>query len=147
MTKLLVVSQGEETAELSDEDALPFPKYRKNENFDQLGFGAGGLSPSLFSHVIYNWGSVTFFKLTEKNSASKDTYQHEITYTDIPTVDMSSDSLDDGKQQQVSRSVLTAGRPKRRLAGADGDSVVVSAAKRVKKAVSQAVQRNKSKGY
>jgi len=88
---------------------------------------------------MYNWATLTFFK---PSSAKDDTYQHEITYTDVPAVIMHSDSLDDHKQKP-----LLGGRSKRRLVGTDGDSVIVSAAKRVKKAVTQAVQRNKLKGY
>jgi len=132
---------GDETEDLSDEDAIPMPNSKLEADFSKPGFGAGGLSPALFSHIMYNWGTLTLFNPTERSSAN---YQHEMTYKDVPAVVMPSDSLEDGKQKQVAANV---GRMKRRLVGTDGESVIVSAAKRVKKAVSQAVQRNKLKGY
>lgn len=145
--------KGEETND--DEFSLHMPSHRKvaKEEFNKLGFGAGGLCPLMYSHILYNWGTMTFFKSEQElqNSMGADDKPilPEITYTDLPVIPP--DDLPSDAKGQSSYNNVIGGRSKRKFAALDGDSVTVSAAKRVKKAASQVLHRKKAnlnnKGY
>ena len=124
---------------------MPVPEHKKaTKDYNKLGFGAGGLPPSMFSHVMYNWGTMTFFKSEQEllDSAADDKpILPEITYTDLPMV-LPNDSPHDVKGQSHDR--LLYGRLKRKVVTLDGDSATVSAAKRVKKAASQKLHKKKA---
>ena len=128
-----------------DEGALPLPELRKvTKDYNKLGFGAGGLPPLMYSHIMYNWGTMTFFKSEQEllDSAADDKpILPEITYTDLPVV-LPSDSPHDVKGQ--SHDHVLSGRLKRKLVTLDGGSATVSAAKRVKRAASQKLHKKKA---
>lgn len=111
--------------------------YRKvPKDYNKLGFGAGGLIPLMYSHIMYNWGTMTFFKLD--STADDKPILPEITYTDLPVVPQDESHID----------YQYNGRRKRKLPALEEGNATISAAKRVKKAASQKVHKKKtSKGY
>ena len=78
--------------EINDEFALHMPNSRGviKEEFNKLGFGAGGLCPLLYSHIMYNWSTMTFFRSVQElqNSTGADDklILPEITYADLPAI-------------------------------------------------------------
>jgi len=134
--------------EKPDEGALHMPDCRKiPKDFNKLGFGAGGMVPLMYSHVLYNWGTMTFFKSEQELqdlAVDNKPILPEITYADLPVIPPD-DPLDDVNGQSHNYSIN--GRHKRKLIALDGgSSATVSAAKRVKKAASQKLHKKSSKG-
>ena len=130
--------------ELPDDDeyALHMSTYRKvPKDYNKLGFGAGGLIPQMYSHILYNWGTMTFFKSEQElqdSTADNKPILPEITYADLAVV------LPDESHVNFQYN----GRRKRKLLSLEGGNATISAAKRVKKAASQKVHKKKTtKGY
>ena len=131
-----------------DEFALHLPnskKVLKDKKCNKLGFGAGGLPPLMYSHILYNWGTMTFFKSEQElkyPTATNKPILPEVSYTDLPVV-----------VPDEPHSIPYAGRPKRKLVALEGGSATVNAAKRIKKATTQKLQKKKDnlstggKGY
>ena len=128
-----------------DEYALYMSKYRKvPEDYNKLGFGAGGLVPLLYSHILYNWGTMTFFKSEQElqdSAADNKPILPEVTYTDLPIV----------PPDEARVHCQYSGRCKRKLSTLEGGNATISAAKRVKRAASHKVHKKKAnlstKGY
>lgn len=115
---------------------------RLSKDYNKLGFGAGGVVPLMYSHLLYNWGTMTFFKSEEDFqdlTTDDEPILPEITYTDLPIVPP--DDLTDEAKRQPLYEMGGRSRQKRKL---DGISTTVSAAKRVKKAASQKVHKKKT---
>ena len=136
-----------------DEGALRVPGHRKeSKDYNKLGFGAGGLPPLMYSNIMYNWATMTFFKSEQELqylAADDKPILPEITYTNLPKV-LPDDSSHNVKGK--SHNLVISGRCKRKFVALDVDSATVSAAKRVKKAASQKLHKKKpklsrSKGY
>ena len=110
------------------------------KDFSKLGFGAGGLTPLLYSHILYNWSTMTFFKSEQElqdSTADDKLILPEITYTDLPVV------LPDATSSDATGQTI-GGRCKRQLHVLEGDSAIVSAAKRVKRAASQMLHKKRA---
>ena len=134
-----------------DEYALHFPNSKKlsrDKKYNKLGFGAGGLPPLMYSHILYNWGTMTFFKSEQELKYPTTTNKPilpEVSYTDLPVVAPD--------EPPSNTSIPYAGRAKRKLVTLEGSSATISAAKRVKRATTQKLQKKKvnlstgGKGY
>ena len=133
----------------NDEYALYISNYRKvPKDYNKLGFGAGGLVPLMYSNILYNWGTMTFFKSEQElrdSTADDKPILPEITYTDLPVV-----PPDESPSEQL-LDYSFSGRRKRRLPVLEGGNATISAAKRVKRAASQKLHKKKTnistKGY
>ena len=132
-----------------DEYALSISSQKKvTKDYNKLGFGAGGVIPLMYSHMLYHWGTMTFFKSEQElqdSTADNKPILPEISYTDLPMV-----PPDDSPSERLFGYPFS-GRGKRKLLALEGGSATISAAKRVKRAASQKLQKKKTnlstKGY